>query len=120
MCFIVTSRSKIATKNIVCYKKSNQEWGERKAKFTPYFKVWFSYTVNKPTEKVRLRNYGGEIDEGYHSYKDVKRIEYSSYRLGKFVIPKGARYYDNGSEYVSETLIFKGWLTKTELKKLCK
>lgn len=124
MCFIVSkgknSRSKIATKNIVCYKKSSQYWGEKKSNFNPPYYSSFQYYVNKRTPKVRLIKFSGEINEGYHSYNNVEWVRCSNSRVGKFIIPKGTRYFKNPYEYVSETLIFKGWLTKTEIKRLCK
>lgn len=117
MCFKLKSkRAKVAKKNIICYKASDLR-RESKAvvSFRPYFVSSFKYLLNKKTKKVILSvNCNETILEGYHSIKSKdnwwleRRAE--NYKIGKFIIPKGTRYYENYEEYVSETLIFKGYI----------
>ena len=114
MCFIVTNkRVKIAKKNIVCYKVSTFRQQGKLSTFTPCYQNCFTYIKNEPTTKVELMIKYGEIHRGYHSYitlKACRDVSYRKTRIGKFIIPKGTRYYENEDEYVSETLIFKGYI----------
>ena len=117
MCFIVTNkRVKIAKKNIVCYKFSAVNQQGKDFTFLPYFQNCFTYKKNKPTLKVELTiTDDNEINRGYHSYNTLKACRDNSMsktRIGKFIIPKGTRYYESKEydEYVSESLIFKGYI----------
>lgn len=106
MCFIISRRGQYskmltATKNITVYK-----YGRATEKtFRPFFFPDFIYRINKAPRKVTLKpNDSNRIHKGYHSCKSDKECS------GKFIIPKGAKYYYSGSyrEYVSELLIYKG------------
>lgn len=114
MCFDMThKRPKIALRDIVCYKVSASHHRAIKT-FRPVYMDGFEYKINIPAPKEKLSpNPLGEIHIGYHSYKDKKTMStewgfFDCKKAGKFVIPKGSRYYENDIEYVSETLIFKG------------
>jgi hypothetical protein len=116
MCFITTrqARAKIATKNIICYKKEHS-FNKRTGIFHSYYQSRFIYRIDvkqpvihlkKEIDRCESRDYR-EINAGYHSYN--KKV-YTVFVLGKFIIPKGTRYFENKErgEYVSETIIFKG------------
>ena len=45
------------------------------------------------------------INEGYHTNKFIVERKKNNW---KFIIPKGTKYYENYSEYVSEQLIYIG------------
>lgn len=78
------------------------------------------------------------IDSGYHSYRNCRIVNYVdclqlSYKfavyddiipvsvalravLGEFIIPKGAEYYENTNEIVSNMIIFTGIIHKPCIK----
>jgi hypothetical protein len=125
MCFIISPKypeSKIAEKDIICYKILNR-------KTSPH-QTWFVYKRNWRNEKVDLCPHqifdeGEEpgsfpkiwINEGYYSYKkfwqyvpkynDYSQVPRAHFRICKMIIPKGAKYWENETEYVSETIILK-------------
>lgn len=125
MCFWINEskefkKAKVADRNIVCYKVSNHPKQSRvKNYLRPYFQFEFKYLLSKSAPKQSLdadRSFDGKryIREGYHSYKDSNHswvvFKGSMKKIGKFIIPKGTKYYENKTEYVSETLIFKGYI----------
>jgi hypothetical protein len=121
MCFIVTKkRAKIAKKNITCYKISFPYRYNDKKIFIPFYYHRYTYSLNERTKRIPLFiNSYGDIKEGYHSFIDkenCKKQASKECRIGKFIIPKGVRYFENDFCYVSEVLIFKGYL-KTKRKK---
>lgn len=121
MCFIIDPKQpdfKIAENDIDCYKLS---WEDRENVvsdiFRPFHREYFTYTLNKKTkdEIVCPSFFGSDsINEGYHSFKDESKLigtfGITPRATGKFIIPKGTKYYENDYEYVSETLIFKGYI----------
>ena len=121
MCFVVKhKKAKIATSNIVCYKVSNHpKRSNVEDYFRPYYYCSFKYLLNKRTPSVAIhigRDWNGDhsIRDGYHSLQSFKdgwiAWERGTKKIGKFIIPKGTKYYENKTEYVSETLIFKGYI----------
>ena len=112
MCFDTTKsqKPKIATEDIICYKRGMKLKGDR---FEPSCQRRYIYEKDVIQTKIILRKkdyYGNwEINEGYHSF--IKRPERTG--AGKmqalFIIPKGTRYYENktANVRVSETIIFK-------------
>jgi hypothetical protein len=69
-----------------------------------------------------LREYCMEIEEGYHSYNSLETAKkfmskdmscydttlFLKYTIGKFIIPKGSKYFKNEEgELVSSNIIFK-------------
>lgn len=117
MCFIVTNkRVKIAKKNIVCYKFSDVNQQDKELTFSPYYRDTFVYIKNEPTPRIKLTiTNGDKICRGYHSFNTLiscREVARGCSRIGKFIIPKGTRYYESKyyGEYVSETLIFKGYI----------
>lgn len=95
-----------------------------------------------PTENLRIMRTSDPdysyIDSGYHSYKNCRIVNYVdclqlSYKfatyndilpisvalravLGEFIIPKGAEYYENTNEIVSNMIIFIGIIHKPYIK----
>ncbi|HMU03848.1 MAG TPA: hypothetical protein PJ990_09500 [Saprospiraceae bacterium] len=83
-----------------------------------YYKYAYEKGITQPCiniEPCYFRHYW-HIDEGYHSYKTLRRIrmfnpvlELCNYMVGVFIIPKGSKYYENfGGEIVSESIIYTG------------
>lgn len=95
-----------------------------------------------PTEDLLIMrtsdSYYSYIDSGYHSYRNCRIVNYVdclqlSYKfaihddilpisvalravLGEFIIPKGAEYYENTNEIVSNMIIFTGIIHKPCIK----
>lgn len=102
----------IAKKNIVCYKLLSAY------QVSPYQN--FVYRKNQKNDDMQLILRSNIINIGYHSYKKFKTSYIRSTRdwgisqsgptrlkVFKFVIPKGAEYYENNREYVSSNIILK-------------
>jgi hypothetical protein len=116
MCFKIQPNNNkffIATRDIICYKVARRK---------PINSIRFissiypcEYRVNFIMPKVSFGRRGTEIGEGYHSYFNLRKTclrKHTRKSIGKFIIPKGSRYYinDRRKEYVSNQIIFKGWL----------
>lgn len=114
MCFFVKSIYKELTANrdITCYKILEVVDWDSGMLLSPYcHHVYFLGELNRLNEKLRVSYLGGVkvINEGFHSY-----CEYFSYPhlknllnvpIFKCTIPKGAKYYKNSMEYVSDAII---------------
>lgn len=124
MCFhlLKSSQAKIAKEDIECWKLLID--GNR----PPFYGVHYRtepYVKGILSPRVRIRKARDHdpmsdencrvIEKGYHSYIDggfcvSKAVRYRSIfdvdvLVKRFIIPKGTRYYRNGSEYVSETIM---------------
>jgi hypothetical protein len=114
MCFETTksAKAKIAKTDIKCWKYLDED-------NTPpcYPEHGFVYRKDVINEKVSLQitnadeiGTGAEIREGYHSYKKKDSapdwLRHDTF-VKRFIIPAGTRYYENKTEYVSETIILK-------------
>lgn len=126
MCFNICKQwqgiPSVAKKDIVCYKIL----GEGRSY---YYDYKYINNYKQPEVKLIVRTkYGHElfIDEGYHSYKSKSIAKqwvpgYSQclkyYSIVEFIIPKGATYYENDSEYVSSTIIRKRIIRKIKYSK---
>lgn len=111
MCFETTksARAKIAKTDIECWKRGRND-------LSGVFKTsvfGHAYKVGKRNPIVKIRKERnieeGEtswvIGAGYHSYKsDNDSLAWMGYLFKKFIIPAGTRYYENETEYVSETI----------------
>ena len=100
MCFKTKNvQRQIAAQDIECFKLLDGT----KSSFYNY-----PYEVNIENPKEELKVEAGFISRGYHSFKE----EYPFYKenQGKFIIPAGSEYYDDGKELVSSDIIFKGSL----------
>jgi hypothetical protein len=113
MCFQIVKgnkRVKIAKKAITCYKvgyKSIIPFIHFKA----FIQNWI-YTIGAKQPIVVLHPIQDEVYKGYHSFSIVDKVLFKQYAIGRFIIPKEARYYYNpyNKEYVSNTIIFKGFV----------
>ena len=133
MCFVVDSdKEKIAIEDITCYKVliSLPFWGRLLYFYgqCTYFKYWFWYKYF-PCKKVNIKidfvaSPYQTIEEGYHSYRNSSIInELHGYYnidnnliLVEFIIPKGTRYFENKTEYVSERIKLKYAIKGNELR----
>lgn len=132
MCFYLseTTITKVATKDIVVYKNTDQDVSK------DYFKSNFSdftYERGELNKEVKLtvrdkyfqgRSQGESIEEGYHSFISNPHEHYF-YVSGIFVIPKGSTYYENkeSNERVSSQLVYLGlntFLNRLKIKHLRK
>jgi hypothetical protein len=109
---------KNADEDIDCWKVLNKNCSPLYGG-TNMFKATHSvitpYKKGKVNPKIVLNVQSGfMINEGYHSYK-TKSMAISAYdnhgdtmcRIKKFIIPKGTKYFENSSEYVSELITMK-------------
>lgn len=107
---IVYKDSKVAKRDIVCYKWSDK--GDVDESLFGSFFQDFTYIRGQLQQKVALFPINGMINQGYHTLITNKHDYKASTRVGIFIIPKGTEYHKNGSERVSETLIYVGPYTK--------
>jgi len=106
MCFETTksAKAKIAKTDIECWKVLHK-WNSAPCQRMRYFKG-----KRNPDVKIILESYMRDyfIGPGYHSYKSLElaKESYLNYSyIKKFIIPTGTRYFENKTEYVSETII---------------
>lgn len=128
MCFDINPKSKKertlwqATEDIVCYKILKKE-----VDGNLYGCIYsnYRYIPNKVSKSKLLIPENGnylitedfmkqcenwEINEGFHSFKSLDESEkwslfpFSSYFFCKFIIPKGAYFYENKIQYVSNKI----------------
>jgi len=107
MCFRTTksARAKIAKTDIECWKLLCK-WNIAPCQGMRYFKGKRNCNVKIKTECYNNISYF--IYQGYHSYKSIELAERSPLchdYIKKFIIPAGTRYFENKTEYVSETII---------------
>jgi len=115
MCFQTTksARAKIAKTDIECWKIITRS-GHNSFSICFGKKIKYVVGILQPTvnilKKCIFERY--EIYKGYHSYKSLKiakedlvgcKGDYDRYK--KFIIPAGTRYFENKTQYVSETII---------------
>jgi len=111
MCFVGKDEKLIANEDIICYKVLKKKW------FKYYAPVWTDHRYKR--NKLYYAKFGIKlfkpgkirIDEGLHSYKNMEDAKTSwgcfEKHIKKFIIPKGAEYYCNDKEYVSNQIIMK-------------
>jgi len=111
MCFYSTDvKKRIASIDIVCYK-TGKSWGFLRKKLKSEYRR-FQYRFNKcySTELGITDKYSKaiSIDSGFHSYRYIHMLifHHTAFNV-KCVIPKGATYYENSGEYVSNQIIIK-------------
>ena len=107
---------KIAEEDISCWKVLNKNCsplygGTDMTKATHRVTNPYKKGKTNPKQVICIEK-GFMINEGYHSYISEKtaQLGYENHadytcKIKKFVIPKGTKYYENSSEYVSETII---------------
>ena len=112
MCFDVTNpRKKKARYDIICFKLVNDDSTITVAESTIQ---GFEWAAGEEYEcELDIPTYN-EIHQGFHACKTAKgcrklQKEWDdgdglSYNIGIFVIPKGAEYYENDTQYVSNKM----------------
>lgn len=106
MCFYKEfgSELKTATKAITVYKGLIKQKGRLKS---PYqFTVWSERGVRTIKNFVEEADKGIVIHYGFHSAKRWNTARKHG-RVYVFIIPKGAKYYENSEEYVSNKIYLK-------------
>lgn len=122
MCFRLLTKNRyprplVAKEDIVVYKRLKKTSKGYKSPYKDFvYNVGYHYYetsslrkryTGSPMYNFRLHSF--DINEGLHSYKDLTTAMYwknTLEKIVKMIIPKGAKYYDNGSEIVSTELIF--------------
>lgn len=107
------SNSKIADKDIICYKSLVSLWQGSKIVYAPYFP--YAYEIGK-LHSIRLgRVKDSHVKYGFHTCADADFCISYGY-IYQCIIPKGSRYYEGSTViegiqfngYVSNRLIVKG------------
>lgn len=94
-----------ATKNIVVYKALI---GDPYLK-SPYYTSCY-WTKGERVEEQRFVKeniYKRYLDYGFHSCKSIRGAKQHAQTVYEFVIPRGALYYENRSEYLSNKIYLK-------------
>ena len=109
MCFETTksAKAKIAKTDIECWKILYSELNGKKYESLCEY---FHYHPGRATKRVIIKKEITEINEGYYSFKTRITAEDDwmmghSKKIYKMIIPAGTRYFENNTEYVSETII---------------
>lgn len=117
MCFETTksARAKIAKTDIECWKVINRDHTNAFGHIPPMPII--KYKTGKKQRRVIIVKDGYQIFMGYHSFREKEiaayhlthpkwNYDYNKERMVKmFIIPAGTRYYENKTEYVSETIM---------------
>lgn len=109
MCFHKLSKEdvpKVAQEDIICYKFL---YRQSSTLFSPYNS--FTWEVGKVGNAIITKGIDeGDLSNGFHSCKSLKDcIRYrtklcETYLIFQFTIPKGAEYYENETQYVSNQI----------------
>ena len=121
MCFEVKkwSKAKTAKENIICWKFLEANFQPFYREDYPPYKIGEKQKQEKLIKNKRILKFHViefVIYKGYHSYKHEEQVILNegwwiySYpeektHICQFKIPKGTIYYENDTEYVSETII---------------
>lgn len=108
MCFDRIGKMKKATKNILVYKALG---GEGKRLYSPYH-VWHGWTMREERkEKDFVKNATqSSLVHGYHSCKTPLDASFHADNVYRFTIPKGAWYYENNDEYLSNKIYLRSYI----------
>jgi hypothetical protein len=113
MCFNTTSKVRIAKTNILCFKVLRKTRSGRL-----YSPIMDKYKWDLKQKVVKdFENYHtveGQI-HGIHTFRTFKdarnmsnhRNSFNSFYTYRMMIPKGALYYQNGTQYLSNKIILK-------------
>jgi len=110
MCFYLDKNEKlIAKKDIECYKifLGNKNRINSICFYDMVWKVGVLVNESKKENVLLIDHDNNVIGVGLHSYKIKELINKSWFNISikaKCIIPKGANYYENESEYVSDQL----------------
>ena len=100
---------KVAEKNIICYKRVNTH----KAGYVTSFLISFPYKFGKLYTENNWESTKNDVISagvaifGFHSYKKNEPVRKSIKQTVRCIIPKGSEYYENKSEYISNSIIVK-------------
>lgn len=66
---------------------------------------WYKWGLRTQTSRL-IKRRGGRVKQGFHSYKERPKTQqwHGTNVWVEAVIPKGAKYYENGEEYASDKL----------------
>lgn len=132
MCWIGKCDIKIAKRDFYVYKLGNVSDKGFKSLYQNF--IYKPKEINKKFELNPIPLYNDKsfyvIYEGYHSYKDIvmpysdlrsccrtiylgkiklSHYTYNIYHLATFIVPKGAKYYENKfGEIVSSEIVYTG------------
>ena len=107
MCFYIDRqmcpKAKIATKPIIAYKIVAPGHSSKE-----YISIWLDFLYirnNFYFSKIKkgIGSYYG-IEHGLHTFRQRPSNPFRDEKVVRFTIPKGAQYYENESEYVSNCL----------------
>ena len=104
--------AKLAVRDIAAYKFFKFERGVYKSPYKTGYR-WQPETIHTTGLVTKLKRLDNDIHRGFHCYK-TKLSSYNSHYLRsigvllKVIIPAGAYYFDNGSEYVSNEMVLVG------------
>lgn len=106
MCFNRHGKMQVAKKAIIVYKglyinSNNQEL------ISPYRSTVWKVKKKKVENKMAKNSYRQRLSFGFHSCKTIDTARLHASRVYEFVIPKGALYYENDSEYLSNEIYLK-------------
>ena len=114
MCFRklrIKDTLKVAKNDIVCYKILRSVDTDLRSPFQRKFK-WDNRRVK--TSYLDITNSKKTISDGFHSFIEIKNASYyrrqfyslkvPECQVYKFIIPKGSKYYQNKSQYVSNKI----------------
>ena len=117
MCFETTesARAKIAKKDITCWKVIQENFSNH-FQWAIGLRIEYKPNLLMPSVKIKKEKEWGEfvINKGYHSFclkRDLNDFvnenpfHFCSTIKRKFIIPAGTRYYENDTQYVSETIM---------------
>lgn len=115
MCFKTRSmdnKASVATKDIIAFKLMKHiTLTEAHSPFRPC--AWRIGKIKRSDLPKTLRYHGQEIEVGLHCFKTAGSASNYSFKerdnkLVVVMIPKGALYYENRTQYVSNKMIFLG------------
>ena len=111
MCFYIdnNNRKRLAKRDITCYKKlKNDLRPECDYNYAFKYKLNTLFNDSKEIDILEITDGSFEddiINKGFHSYIKKPYDLYNLYSITvKCIIPKGAYYYKNKTEYVSDKI----------------
>lgn len=108
-------KPKVAIQDIECWKiilKTGKglffSMRDKEGKLMKWVKGWHYYETDKTKQFTLSKDYSlWTISKGFHSYKkEESAVPCSSEKRIRCVIPKGALYYENDSQYCSNEIVY--------------
>lgn len=107
MCFTNNGKNtsvQIATKAILVYKGLDRYKGKL---VSPYYSE-FQWKEKKKVQEADFDSYPGYFAfYGFHSCKTAKNAKLHGNRAYAFIIPKGALYFENDDQYISNKIYLR-------------